>query len=136
MSQPKIDCAARLLAAVVASGALGASLAGCSSLYVDRTETISPSAGDAIAANTAEQTVDPWPRDSGNQNIGFNGQRMQAAMQRYRQDKVTDAVDSQAVINAAPVQNTTNVTVGAPPATPGAPSAAASSTAAGDAASQ
>ena len=32
--------------------------------------------------------VDPWPRDSGNRNIAFNGQKMQTAVERYRTDRV------------------------------------------------
>jgi type IV pilus biogenesis protein CpaD/CtpE len=66
-------------------------LAGCSTpeFYLDRRETISFGAGDAIAANIAAQTVDPWPRAAGNRNIASDGERMQAAVERYRQNKVT-----------------------------------------------
>ncbi len=32
--------------------------------------------------------VDPWPRGSGNRNIAYNGQKMQAAVERYRTDRV------------------------------------------------
>ncbi len=35
--------------------------------------------------NRVTQMVDPWPRESaGNRNIAFNGERMEAAYQRYR----------------------------------------------------
>jgi len=66
-------------------------LAGCSTpdFYLDRRETISFGAGDAIASNIVAQTVDPWPRAAGNRNLESNGERMQAAVERYRQNKVT-----------------------------------------------
>jgi hypothetical protein len=65
-------------------------LAGCADadLYFDRRETIALSAGDAIASNIIVQTVDPWPRVAGNRNIPANGDRMQAAGERYRTGKV------------------------------------------------
>ena len=36
---------------------------------------------------------DPWPRNSGNTNIAFNGQKMQMAIERYRNNKVTPPTD-------------------------------------------
>lgn len=71
----------------LALGAGLALLAGCSE-YLDRRETISPSAGNAVAANQITQMVDPWPRDSADKNIAFNGDRMEAAFTRYRTGKV------------------------------------------------
>lgn len=65
--------------------ALG-TLAGCADadLYFDRRDTISLHAGDSVASNIIVQTVDPWPRSAGNRNIAANGDRMQAAGERYR----------------------------------------------------
>ena len=57
--------------------------------YLDRRDTISLHAGDAIAANKVTQMVDPWPAHSANNNIAFNGDRMQKAIERYRNNKVT-----------------------------------------------
>jgi len=90
MSQPRID---RVLRAVAAAVALGTLLAGCSDIYLDRRETIALGADDAVAANTVEQMVDPWPRHSNNNNIAFNGERMQRAVECYRVDKVTAPAD-------------------------------------------
>jgi hypothetical protein len=90
MSRPKIKGAAR---AVAAATALGALLAGCSDIYYDRRETIALGADDAVAANMVEQMVDPWPRHSNNNNIAFNGERMQRAVECYRKDQVTPPVD-------------------------------------------
>ena len=71
---------------------LAVSLAGCSpgepfddpfAEYSKRIQTISPNAGNAVAANTAIQTIDPWPRYVHNTRIPGDGPRMVAAVQRY-----------------------------------------------------
>lgn len=66
-------------------------VAGCADtdLYLDRRDTVSLHAGDAVASNIIVQTADPWPRVAGNKNIAFDGDRMQAAGDRYRTGKVT-----------------------------------------------
>jgi hypothetical protein len=60
--------------------------------YLDRRDTISLHAGDAVATNKVTQMYDPWPANSANYNIAFNGQRMQTAVERYRNNKVTAPV--------------------------------------------
>lgn len=60
---------------------------GCSE-YFDRRDPIAASGGNAVATNVVTHMVDPWPRDSANRNIAFNGPRMEIAMERYRQNKV------------------------------------------------
>jgi len=86
----------RVLAAALAVGALGLTIGGCSQIYLDRRDTIALSAGDGIAANQAVQVIDPWPPRSGNTNIVFNGQRMQAAAERYRSNTIVQPVDPMA----------------------------------------
>jgi len=78
----------RVLASVMLVSVLG----GCSEFYYDRRESVSIGLGDAVAANQVTQAVDPWPANVGNRNIAFNGQRMQAAQERYRNNKVTPPV--------------------------------------------
>ena len=102
---------AHLLASLAAAASLGAMLAGCSDLYYDRRDSIALSAGDAIAANAAEQTVDPWPPYSGDSNIPASGQRMATAVERYRANKTVqpqDAMMLEGIINqqqsASPAQ--------------------------------
>jgi len=109
----KAAAAAPLLATVAAAVTLGAMLAGCSDLYYDRRDSITLSAGDAIAANAAEQTVDPWPPRSGDTNIPTSGQKMATAIERYRANKTVQPQDSmmlEGIINtqpaAAPAQTT------------------------------
>jgi hypothetical protein len=84
MCQSKTKPTSRLIAVTVAGAALGAMLGGCSNLYMDRRDQVGLSSGDAIAANNAMQTGDPWPAHSGNTNLAFNGQKMQTAVERYR----------------------------------------------------
>jgi hypothetical protein len=70
--------------ALAAATALG----GCTDMYLDRRDTVSFAAGDAVAVNKVTQMVDPWPPYAGNRNIAFDGERMAAAAERYRTDKV------------------------------------------------
>lgn len=62
-------------------------LAGCSE-YLDHRDTIALSGGNAVATDKVTQMVDPWPRESGNRAIAFNGEKMQSAYERYRTNKV------------------------------------------------
>jgi hypothetical protein len=73
----------------LALAALLAALAGCSEYeYLDRRETISLNGGNSVATNEATQMVDPWPRDSANRNIAYDGSKIQTAVERYRTNKV------------------------------------------------
>ncbi|MBV9287412.1 MAG: hypothetical protein JO288_06250 [Hyphomicrobiales bacterium] len=51
--------------------------------YSQRILTVSPSAGNAQAANLALQTATPWPRHSSNTNIPADGARAVKAIQNY-----------------------------------------------------
>lgn len=62
-------------------------IAGCSE-YLDRRDTIALSSGNAVATDAITQMVDPWPRESADKNIAFNGDRMESAFVRYRTGKV------------------------------------------------
>jgi hypothetical protein len=63
-------------------------LGACTDMYLDRRDTVSFAAGDAPAANKITHMVDPWPIRAGDRNIAFDGERMAAAAERYRTDKV------------------------------------------------
>ncbi len=130
MSRSRTRREARVVAAAVVAATLGASLGGCAQLYWDRRDAIAFSAGDAIAANEAMETIDPWPAPSGNTNIVTNGQRMQAAAERYRTNKVVQPGDpmtmqvattptQQSSSGDTPSNSTSNTTivVGTPAAT-------------------
>ena len=83
----------------MAAAALLALLAGCSDLYFDRREAIDLGAGDALAANAVEQMVDPWPAHSGDTAIPGDGNKTQAAVERYRKNKVTQPVGAMAAVS-------------------------------------
>src|SRR5438132_12328908 len=71
---------------------LAAALGGCwtgiyenpFAQYVNRSDTITLSAGDAKDVNAATHVIDPWPRYVGNRRIPGNGERMTGAVERYR----------------------------------------------------
>jgi hypothetical protein len=81
----------KALRTLALGAALAALLAGCSE-YLDRRDAVSLNAGNAVATDQVTQMVDPWPRDSANRNIAFNGERMQAAVARYRTGRVIQPV--------------------------------------------
>jgi hypothetical protein len=70
-----------------ALGLLFGALAGCSE-YLDRSDTITRLSGNAVATNMVTQMVDPWPPESANRNIAFNGAKMESAFERYRTNRV------------------------------------------------
>ena len=71
-----------------ALGAFFATLGGCSE-YLDRSDNITRLSGNAVATNAMTQMVDPWPLESANRNIAFNGAKMETAIERYRTNRVT-----------------------------------------------
>jgi hypothetical protein len=54
---------------------LGLALSGCSNQYFERKDTVTFSAGDAVAWNNAQQTPDPAPRVAYNTNIPTVGEK-------------------------------------------------------------
>ncbi len=62
-------------------------LAGCSE-YFDRRDPIAVQGGNAVQTNKVVQMVDPWPRESANRTIAYNGIVMQTAVERYRTGRV------------------------------------------------
>ena len=88
--------------------------------YLDRRDNISLHAGDAVATNKVTQMYDPWPAYSADYNFAFNGQRAQAAVERYRQNRVIPPRGVSASSVYAPVSNDAPVQA-APPAPVGPP---------------
>ena len=84
-------------------------LGACTDMYLDRRDTVSFGAGDAVAVNKVTHMVDPWPVRAGDRNIPHDGERMAAAAERYRTDKVktistsgTSSVQFQPVVLTQP----------------------------------
>lgn len=82
-------------ALILAASAL--SLGACNGLYgndelaryVQRSDQITLSDGDAKKVNAATHTIDPWPRGVGDPRISANGERMVHAIERYRRGAAT-----------------------------------------------
>lgn len=74
---------------LAAATALSLLLAACSDIYYDRRDAIHLSVSDANASNIAVQTIDPWPRHAAERGILMNGEKIQPAIQRYKEGKVT-----------------------------------------------
>jgi hypothetical protein len=55
--------------------------------YIERSDAILPSAGNARDINAATQIIDPWPRYVGNKRIPVDGKRMYQAVERYRNNQ-------------------------------------------------
>ena len=129
MCRSRTDGPRRAARAIAAAVGLSLALAGCAEFYaphegdsyLDRRDTLALSGGDAVAGNTITQMVDPWPPYSGDRNIGFNGQKMQTAVDRYRTGKVIQPVDpEEATDNNQSGQTISQTTVNTGGAAPGA----------------
>jgi hypothetical protein len=92
----------------LALAAVFATLAGCSE-YLDRRDTIALSGGNSVATDEVTHMVDPWPRNSANRDIAFNGDKMESAFERYRTNRVIPPVGTgtSATYQAPAAQNNT-----------------------------
>ena len=110
--------AMRTLALATALAVLG----GCSEYYLDRRETIAMSGGNAVATDVVTQMVDPWPRESANRNIAFNGARIESAFERYRTNRVTAprGIGTSNTYDSAPAPATPSVPAGSATTAPAA----------------
>src|SRR6476646_10783696 len=51
--------------------------------YVQRSDTITMSAGNAKEVNAVTHTINPWPRNVGDRRIAYDARRVGAAVTRY-----------------------------------------------------
>jgi type IV pilus biogenesis protein CpaD/CtpE len=65
---------------------LGCVVLSACNQYLERKDTLTFAAGDAVASTAAVQIADPWPKASRNTNIPMDGVKAQRAMQTYRGD--------------------------------------------------
>ena len=76
---------AALTAAAIVAPAM---LSGCNEDdYLARRDSVSLSAGDAVAVNAVTQTIDPWNRNAKNTDINQEGERARVAVERYQLNK-------------------------------------------------
>lgn len=55
--------------------------------YLHARDTITLSAGDAVAHNKAVHTIDPWPAHARNQKLTTDGKRILLGMERYQKNE-------------------------------------------------
>jgi len=82
----RLRTAAKLSAILLMAAGLGAWDIECSDCG-GRTEFVTRGAGNAIEANKAIQTIDPWPPYVKNRKLDLNGPRAGLAMERYQANK-------------------------------------------------
>ncbi len=105
----------------LALGAAFGLLAGCSE-YLDHRDTISQQGGNAVQTDKVTQMVDPWPRESANRNIAYDGTVMQLAAERYRTGRVIPPTGTGTSSSyQAPQQNNNNAPLGPQINQPAAP---------------
>jgi hypothetical protein len=111
------------------------SLAGCEGLYgndefaryVQRSDTLVMSEGNAKETNAVTHTIHPWPRGVADRRIPANGERMVHAMENYRAPRkagpapgsvtsqtVTDSANSNGGASSSQSQTTTTYTPSQP----------------------
>lgn len=80
-------------------------LGGCQN-YLDRSDLVNPYAGDAVARNASNQTIDPWPRYVYDTDIRTDGERQAGAIRKYRKrhDPEEAAATQQLAPAPAPTQ--------------------------------
>lgn len=59
------------------------SFGGCQD-YLARRDTLTIGSGDAVHTNAAMHVLDPWPPHARTVESSMNGERLQHAMERYR----------------------------------------------------
>jgi hypothetical protein len=72
--------------------------------YLQRTEGVTASVGNARDVNAVTHMIDPWPRHVRNRRIPANGERMAGAIDRYRRGRLQFAPPP-----ITPIYNTTGV---------------------------
>ena len=77
-------------------------LSSCNQAIVRR-DSIAPSFGNAMASNTALQTVDPWPRYVENTHIHTDAVKTGNAIERYQTPVGSEESSSTSVVEAAEI---------------------------------
>ena len=79
---------------IAATVLLGVALGGCSDIYLDRRDTVTLASGEAMAANKATHTIDPWSPASGKRDIAYSGEKAATASERYRTGRIIPPVNT------------------------------------------
>jgi hypothetical protein len=111
-----------LLAPLLLGGCYG--LAGHDEMdrYIQRSDTLTMSAGDAKQVNAVTHTINPWPRYVGDRRLAYDARRVGSAVTRYgNQQRPLDQLPNmgnptEAMGQPPPVSQNINVN-GLPPGT-------------------
>jgi len=95
---------------IACAGLLPVLALGACADYVKHRDTITASAGDAIAHNKVVHIDDPWPRASRDTRIAGNGQRVDTATKRYLKGTAPSAASTSVTL-----QTSDSPTPGSPP---------------------
>jgi len=77
-------------------------LGGCSDYYLERRDTIFLGAGEAVQTNIITHQINPWPAHARQTRGATDGERLQRAVERYRNPRSgADAAGAQAGAAAA-----------------------------------
>jgi hypothetical protein len=77
---------------------LAVSVAGCVD-YTNRFDSVNLAAGDAVAANAAIHTIDPWPPEAGRTYIDASGRKIIQAIEGYTAPKAAGGGTTNITIN-------------------------------------
>lgn len=102
----------RNLGRLALAAALAVAAAGCTE-YVERRETIARHAGNAVAANRAIHTIDPWPAVAARTDIQVSGRRVVDAIERYEAPRPPNP-------GSSPSPSVMAIPIGMPAPSPGA----------------
>lgn len=112
------SAALRLTVATAIAGSM-VTLGGCRegqyNRYMHARDTITLSAGDAVAHNKAVQTIDPWPVYARKRHQTTDGKRILLGMKRYQKN---ESIEPQGLNTANTYQDEGSPPPAAPPAPP------------------
>ena len=77
-------------------------VSGCNQA-VSRRDSLAPSFGNAMATNTALQTIDPWPRNVENTHIHTDAVKTGNAIERYQTPVGSEESNSTSAIEAVEI---------------------------------
>lgn len=106
MSARKSSSTKRLL--VAAAGILPMLVLAACADYLGHDDTITASAGDALAHNKVVHIEDPWPRAAANTRIAGNGQRVDRITKQYIRGGTGNTNGSGPAISISPGQDSSN----------------------------
>lgn len=81
--KPAISCRSDQVFLIGCCALICIVLGGCQD-YLARRDTLTIGSGEAVHTNAAMQVIDPWPAHARAMESIVNGERLQHAMERYR----------------------------------------------------